>query len=112
MSVDFFIAFGVMFTGYCVVRVALWWEFQRYSYRPASTPFNGQSQAIDTSSLSKRLEQMRQNHEVQPHGQPPSFKKSLLVESRREQLARSGFFQKPPQSEPPEEEHGMTVLLV
>ncbi len=111
-SVDYFTAVGVMFTGYCVVRGLIWWQF-RMDARPVSRAefFDGRVPVIDAVSLSKRLEQVRQSQEAKPQGTLP-FKKSFLVESRREQLAQSSFFQRPPQPERPEDEHGMTVLLV
>jgi len=113
ISVDYFIIFGVLLTGYCIVRMLIWSHFGLYAPpRPPSEPFDQPGKPIDTSPISNRLQQVRQDHQVQPHGPRSSFKQSLLVESRREQLAQLRYFQRSPPPEPAEEEHGSTMLFV
>jgi hypothetical protein len=112
-STDYFIMFGVLFALYCLIRIALWREFQLHPRQPPSTPYLGMATSINTSALADRLQQVRQDRLAQAREQSPSFKKSLLVESRREELSRHSYFHKlPTPPEPPEEEHGLTVLLV
>jgi hypothetical protein len=41
-----------------------------------------------------------------------SFKQSVLMESRREKVAQSDYFRRPPPEKPEEEHPGLTVILV
>src|SRR5581483_2184914 len=115
MSVDYFIIFGVLFGLYCVIRTAMLPIFQdsrdfwRYPLWPSSEPFTRNIKSIDFSRLSNQLQQAKQERQAQPHGPPLIFKKSLLVESRREELSRHGYFQKPPPPEAHEDDHGLTL---
>src|ERR1700722_20555656 len=96
MVVEYFIICGVLLTGYCLVR-PIWLEF-RTSYRPPppSEPYTGAVTSIDISHLSDRLQQLRHDGVAHIHKQSPSFKRSLLVENRREKLSQYSYFHKPP----------------
>ena len=87
MSADYFIMFGILFALCCVVRLTIWWNFQIYPHVPPSKPYSGPVTFINAPSLSDRLQQVRQDCLAHAREQSPSFKKSILVKSRREELA-------------------------
>jgi hypothetical protein len=112
MSLEYFEIAGVLFAAYCVIRFVIWTELRRdIRPDPPSRPFEGAINAIDTTVLSDRLQHVRRDYHVEKPAQSDSFKRSQLVKSRQEKIARLAFFQKPP-PEPPEHERGWNALLI
>ena len=116
MSHDYFEIAGVLFAAYCVIRFIIWTEL-RLNTQPdtPSKPYDGPIKSLDTTVLSHRLQNVRRDYHVEKPAQSDSLKQSLLVRSRREEIAKLAFFQKPPPEpppEPPEHDHGWNVLVV
>ncbi len=112
MSLEYFEIAGLLFVAYCVIRFIIWTELRRDTRSdPPSRPFDAAINAIDTRVLSDRLQQVRQDYNTELSAKSDSFKRTLLVNRRQEEIARLAFFQKPP-PEPPEHERGWNVLVV
>jgi len=112
MSRDYFAIVGVLLAVYGVIRFFIWTEL-RLDTRPLppSKPYDGIVKSIDAKALSDRVQDVRRDYSMERRAKSDSFKQSLRIRSRQEEIARLAFFQKPP-SEPPEHEHGWNTLLV
>lgn len=92
---EYFAAVGVMFLIYCIVRVG-WWLDNR-SYRnappPESQPGDFSGATINIAPLAERVHHLQENYAREAHEHPPDFKKPLLVEERRKEIAQMAYFQ-------------------
>jgi hypothetical protein len=119
MWTDYWIMFGALLLLYGLCRVCLFWEvtsieglFRPSNFERSRPHSNWTAKPIDTASLSIRLQRVRQDYGAQLQSRPPTFKRSALTSSKQAEIAQSPFFRKPASPEPPEEEHGLTLLLV
>jgi hypothetical protein len=113
MWATYFEMVGTGLVLYYLLRLAIGWEFRE---RPPTFPSEQSpgpaGQGIDTSALSGRLEQLREDAHAGTANQTASFKKLRLVEERRREIGKNGYFQKPPAPELPEHEDGVTLLFI
>jgi hypothetical protein len=114
---DYFEIAGALLGSYAFFRVVIWLQFRNdfvpiEPARPRSEPSDIQNQAIDTSRLAERVEQVKQNYAAEPLKYPSASKKALLLEERREELVKKGFFHRPPEPKPPEHEQGWLLLAL
>jgi len=103
---------GILLGVYAFFRVIIWMQF-RWDSRPALPSKNPNYTCcpIDASPLAERLRDVRQDYRAQARAHQPFFvKRALLVASRREQMAKLAFFQKP-QPEPSGQEPPSMLLL-
>ena len=116
MSIEYFVTMGVLFLFYAIIRFGLWWQL-RLPSDPPSQPSDLTKEPIDTRPLAGRLEQVRQDYHPAKPAPQSDFKRPLLVELKREDIARTSFFQRPPPPpepppETPDHEHGLSALMV
>lgn len=100
---------------YAVLRAGIWWQFGQYFKRfPSGKRMVCDGHPIETSPLTERLREVRQDYSAEAHAHRPLFfKRSLLLESKREEIAKLAFFQKPPPVlEPPDHEHPSLLLAL
>ncbi len=104
----YFFILGVVFLIYVAARFSFWYNDrspkQRRDDRPGS--------AIDAAPLTERLQLVKSNYGSKQRADHNSFEKPLLVEQRRQELARMAYFQKPVEMEEPEKHDGLTMILV
>lgn len=113
MSIEYFEIAGALFLMYAVVRFGIWQSLRLPDDVPPERISKEPGKPIDATVLSERLQHVRREHQRASPAQPMSFKQALVLEAKREEVARLAFFQKPPPPEPLEEEHGgMGTLLV
>jgi len=86
----------------------LWLDHKRPKKAGADEPGTG----IDASGLARRVSEIKRDHAGGLQQYPSAFKKPLLVERKREEMARMAFFQRPAGPEPHEKEDGLTLILV
>ncbi len=115
MWAKYFELLGTLLAVYVVLRLALGWEYRRL---PPDIP-RGKSpgpagQGIDTAALSGRVERLREDGHAGAAKPTAAFKKPLLVEERRREIGKNGYFQKTPEPppEPPEHEDGGILLFI
>ena len=100
---------------YAVFRVFIWLGF-RNDFREVdmqSERSGMENHPIDTSHLAERVEEVRRDHAAEAQAHPGGGKKPLLVAERRAEIAKLGFFQRPPpEPEPPEQEHGLVLFTL
>jgi hypothetical protein len=110
----YFGTMGVMLAVYCLFRWLAWLELgspmadEPTVHKTDETP----GKAIDAMPLCDRLQQVRHDYLTERPAAPPSFKQSLRVESKRAEVAKQAFFQKPPEALPEEREERLTLMLV
>jgi hypothetical protein len=109
---EYFILMAVLFAGYLFMRVFVVWSFRL----PKPPPEQGDHSCngIDAGELSSRVQHVREKLlEPKPASQTNSFKRELLVQGKREQVAKLAFFQSPPPPppEPQEPEQGFHLLM-
>ena len=107
---EYSVVAGAMLLLYLLFRLYFVWEIRHWFSAPKERTLTGQP--IDTSTIASRVHHIRENYETEtpPHGL--AFKRALLVESKREEIARQPLFQHPEPPVPPEEEeHGHALLI-
>ena len=115
---DYFEIAGALLGSYAFFRVVIWLHSRNdfvpiEPARPRSEPSDIQNQAIDTSWLAERVEQVKQNYAAEALKYPSASKKALLLEERRGEVAKKDFFQRPPpEAKPPEHEQGWLLLAL
>ncbi len=116
---EYFVIVGLLLLLYCLIHMIFWWDrrgFQRIaSSMPSDWKRTGDmGKPIDTSLLSTRVQSVRQAYQTENRPHPMSFKRSLRVESKREEIAQKAFFQKPTPVGPFDEhdQHGPILLLM
>jgi hypothetical protein len=121
---EYFELAAALLAFYAIFRVILWWEMGYFRMEDAVRKFFSkrppepkhmdlEGHPIDTTQLVERVRDVRQDFssEAQAH-RPGSLNRSALVESRREEIAKLSFFQKPPpELEAPDHEHPSLMLL-
>jgi hypothetical protein len=109
----YFETMAVMLAFYCLARWLIWAELQPPAVKEPRRPWSAEppGKAIDGSPLCDRLQHVRQDYLMERPAGPQSFKQPLLVESKRAEVAKQAFFQKPP-PEPEEPEDGFTMVFV
>jgi len=118
----YFEAVGVLLLIYGVVRTLIWMEYRMETPRTDGEdefrrvqrlePPNMESHAIDATQLKQRVEEARRDFVAEARMHPSVTNKPLLVEERRQEIAKLAFFQKPPpEAEISEKEHGAPLLL-
>jgi hypothetical protein len=116
MDADYcFKIFAVLLVIYAIFRVILWRElrWRREMLHMESELSDIQNHPIDTKELAERLDEVRRDYAAEARGHRLSPGKLLLVEERRAEIARMGYFQKPPfEPEPPEHEQGLVLFTL
>ena len=113
MWVAYFSIFGGLFLLYTVVRFSLWEACRP----PKGEPEDWKTDArpgtpIDASLLAKRVEQLKKDYTGELPATQDTFKKPLLVEQRREEIAQLAFFHRPKEPDPPEKDDGFAWMFV
>ena len=113
---EYFILVGILFAGYVCMRVWVVWYAQNLPKAPEEPEGSDgpEGKGIEIQELSDRIQRVREEwHEDKPATQTNSFKRELLVESKREQMAKMSFFQNPPPPLPElhDEERGFHLLM-
>ncbi len=105
---------GILLASYLFIRLAVEPAIRLPPPPPPYRPIVFDGKGIDASELTKRIESVRAGFtESNAPNRPSSFKRELLVASKREEMRRLSFFQNPPPSasEPPPPDHGLPLLL-
>ena len=108
---DYYFLAIAMFVFYVLFRLSYIWDSRHLGTPKPERHWTGHP--IDTSTIASRVHHIRENYEAEIPPHELAFKRALLVESKREEIARQPFFQHPEPPEPPEEEeHGHALLII
>ena len=111
---EYFILMAILFGGYVCMRIFVVWYAQNLP-EAEHEPEDFTGKGLEIGELSDRVHRVRENwHEPRTASQANGFKRGLLVASKREQVVKLAFFQKPPgpPSETQETGDGLHLLLV
>lgn len=99
---------GVLLLIYIAARTSFWADHRLPEIKSDDRP----GTAIDTSPLTDRLAQVKDDYSGKLPADHSSFKKPLLLQQRRQELAQLPFFQPPVEPEEPGKHDGFTLVLV
>ena len=111
---DYFIAMGILFAVYLLMRVSVVPAVLALKPPPyAPVQFDGKG--IDATGLFDRIEQVRNGFtESKARNHSRAIKRALLVDSKRDEMRKLAFFQnsvQSPSEPPPQHDHGLPLLL-
>ena len=116
MSTEYFIILILLLVMYPMLRYAAVgvWEGVRELVKTPRDEKWADSHSLDTASLTDRVQQLREKIPARKsNNQFKEFKRSALVESKRQEMAKRAFFQPPPPasvSEPEDDKHSFLLL--
>jgi hypothetical protein len=111
---EYFAGFGVMFVIYAIIRIGIWLDFRSYRKPLPEKPWDGSATFINISPLAERIQHVKEDYGTGPQARPADFKKPLMVEEKRKEIAQLAFFQnvREPAPEEHEDDGGPALLLV
>jgi hypothetical protein len=113
MWAEYFSLFAFLFLIYSGIRMCYYWERRGAdALDRLSPPSNATGRVIDASVLADRVQHVREDYQAEMIARPTSFKRALLVESRRAELSQLPFFHRPVPPETPKADHGVLPLLL
>ena len=116
LSTEYFIILILLLVMYPLLRyaaVGVWEGVRELVKTPRDEEWTN-SPSLDASQLTNRIQQVREKMPTrESRNQFKEFKRSVLVESKRQEMAKRAFFQPPPPApatEPEDDKHSFLLL--